>query len=217
MRKTAFSSKRGRKGRRSNRNLPLVRATRETIDHPPQLNDYSVSHGKTLRFTVTAAVTNQSITFANLLDAILVATTATVGKQLFDVVKVRRVTIWAAAALGTPTTTAITFLGNTNAGDDSIHTDTSLGFKPSYVSARPGPKTLASFFNASGAVIAFTLTAPAGSIIDIHLTYRTSVSAPVTVANALVAATAGEIYFRGLDGVAAATTNFPVPNGINAQ
>jgi len=187
---------------------------RETNDHPPQLNEYEITHGVTLRFTCTAAVVNQVITFENLLDSILIATTATAAFDLFDLVRIRRISIWGQAALGTPSTVAVTFL--TPTGDGDVHSDTSLGIKPAYVAARPSKRSLASFFNvAIGAV--FNITCPAGSIIDMHLSFRTTTAAPTATQNPVVAAVPGEVYWRGLDGLAIATTNFPPPAGIPSR
>jgi hypothetical protein len=196
-------------------NLVSLMEERERTEHPPQIDSYQVIHSTRLRFTITAARLNQSITFQNLLDAMLVATSATAGFQLFDVVKVKLVEIWGQAALGTPSTVEVAY--NTATGDASVHTDTSLGIRPAYVSARPSIKSLASFFSVSSANPVFQLTAPAGSIIDVHLLYKTSIQAPVPLQNALVAATLGEFYFRGLDGLAVAASNFVPPAGVLIQ
>jgi len=184
-------------------------------DHPPQIDSYQVIHSTCLRFTVTAAVVNKVITFGNMLDAMLVATTAIAGFQLFDLVKVKKIRLWGQAALGTPSTVEIQF--NTATGDFVVHTDTSLGIKPAFVHARPSLKSLASFWQLATGGNALMLTAPAGSILDVHLSFKTSSNAPTGVANALVGANPGEFYFRGLDGLAVAATNFPVPTGIQSQ
>jgi hypothetical protein len=182
------------------------------MEHPPQIGSYEIAHGTRLRFTATAAVTNQPITFANLLDTVLIATSGTAAVDLFDVVKVRRISIWAQAALGTPTTVQLVYA--TSTGDRAIHTDTSLGVKPAYVSARPAAKSLASFYSVSSTNTVFLVTVPAGSVIDVELSLRTSLGTPVSAANALVGAQLGELYYRGLDGLAIAGTNFPPPVGL---
>jgi len=184
-------------------------------DHPPQINSYQVIHSTCLRFTVTAAVVNKIITFGNLLDAMLVATTAIAGFQLFDLVKIRKIRCWGQAALGTPSTVEIQY--NTATGDNIVHTDTSLGIKPAYVHARPSLKSLASFWQLNTGGNVFQLTCPAGSVIDVHLSFKTSNQNPTAVANALVGANPGEFYFRGLDALATAATNFPPPAGVQTQ
>jgi hypothetical protein len=184
----------------------------ERMEHPPQINGYEITHEKRLRFTVTAAVAAQVITYQNLLDLVLVATTAVAGFDLFDLVKVKAVEVWSAAALGTPTSCSVSFV--TATVDRSVHTDTSLGVKPAHVSAVPNSQSLASFWQASAAGNAFVIQAPAGSIVDCTLCFRTASATPTAAQNALVAATPGEVYFRGLDGLAAAGTNFPSIPGV---
>jgi len=165
-----------------------------------------------MRFTVLAQATNVQITYENLLDTILIAFSATAAVDLFDLVKIKGISVWALSAIGTPATVQVVFDAIT--GDRSIHTDTSLGIQPAYIKCKPSIKSLASFWNPSGGGNAFSITAPPGSVIDVKLSFKTS-SAVVTAAqNALVAATIGELYFRGLDGQAIAGTNFPPPVGL---
>jgi hypothetical protein len=164
---------------------------------------------------VTAAATLTQITFADLLDTMLVATTAVVTYDLFDLVKIKRIRVWGQAALGTPSTVEVQF--NSTTGDSTIHTDTSLGIKPAFVQCRPSPKSLASFWQASAAGNAFVVTAPAGSVIDVFLVFKSSNQAPVVAQNLAVGATVGEFYWRGLDGLAIAGTNFPPPNGVQSR
>jgi hypothetical protein len=52
-------------------------------------------------------------------------------------------------------------------------------------------------------------------VVDLSLTYRSSMAgyAPIAVTQALVGAQPGNIYVRGFDGVALATTKFR-PQGV---
>jgi len=184
------------------------------MEHPPQLNTYQVVHATTLRFTATAAA-SITVTPENVLDSMLVATTAIQGFQLFDAFKIKRVEVWGILAQGSPSTVEVQYANPT--GDVAVHTDTSLGVRPAYVSARPSKLSLAAFWTVSGGNPLFSLVVPAGSIIDVHVAFRTSSQAPVALAHALVGANPGEFYFRGLDGLAIAATNFPPPTGVNVQ
>jgi len=190
----------------------MVQKEKMLEDHPPQIDSYQVIHSTTLRFTITAAVTQKQFTFGNLLDSMLVATTAILGYQLFDLVRIRKIRLWGQAALGTSSTCEVQY--NTATGDTNIHTDTSLGIKPAFVHAKPSQQSLASFWSLNTAGNCFSITAPAGSIIDVHLSFKTSSQVPTAAANALVGANIGEFYFRGLDGLAIAATNFVPPNGV---
>jgi hypothetical protein len=185
----------------------------ERMEHPPQVNNYEIAHSIRLRFTVTAAAVSQSITPQNILDTLLVATSATVGFNLFDIFRVRQVEVWGLAALGTPSTITVLFT-TALTGDQSIHTDTSLGVKPAYVKAIPSDKSLASFFSETSNASLFTVTCPAGSILDLSCDFKTTNAQATAAQNAIVGATTGELYYRGLDGVAIATTNFPPIVGV---
>jgi hypothetical protein len=182
------------------------------IPHPPQLKSYGIVREGRIRFqTVAAAVIN--ITFQNLLDTILTAISATTGADLFEQVRVNTIELWSIAAIGTPTTAVLIFAGTTvgAAGDQKVHTDTSIGVEPAHVKAAPDRLTQAGQFQPSSADVAFTLDVPAGTVIDVSLTFRQPVEAvAVATQNVLVGATPGAIYYRGLDGKTAALTNYPV-------
>lgn len=196
-------------------NPQLRKVNRMLSEHPPQINGYQIAHSQTLRYTVTAAVAQQTVTYQNILDSILLATTANIGFDVFDLVKIKSISIWGQAALGTPSSVSVAFF--TATGDKMIHQDSSLGVKPAYVTAKPNVKSLASFWTASGGGAAFVLECPAGSIIDVQCAFRTSLSSPTQTQNNLNAvATVGEIYYRGLDGLNLASSNFQVPSGIQA-
>jgi hypothetical protein len=182
------------------------------ISHPPQIPSYGITRDVRIRFTQTAAgATN--ITFQNLLDTILVATTATTASDLFEAVRVNSVELWAIAALGTPNTVSLIFDGTTlgAAGDQKLHTDTSMGVEPAHVKARPDRLTQVGQFQASSASVAFIMNCPAGTVIDVSMTFRQPVIGfAVSSQNVLVGATAGAVYYRGLDGKTTALTNLPV-------
>jgi hypothetical protein len=185
------------------------------ITHPPQISNYEIRHSMPLRFTVTAGVVRQSITILNLLETVLMATTALAPLRMFDAVRVRHIRVWAVAALGTPTTVAVVFLGNgqNGAGDRKIVSDTSLGVQPAYVKAVPDKGSSLHLWQGSTSNMTVEVTAPAGSIIDVVMDLRNDNTAAAAT-NASVGATVGGIFYRGLDGLAAAATNFPPPSNL---
>jgi len=202
-------STRGRPGRRKGDN--------QVISHPPQLPSYGITRDVRLRFACTAAA-EYNVTFQNLLDTILVATGSTTAADLFSAVRVNSVELWAIAALGTPATLTLVFDGTTVGaeGDQKTHTDTSMGIEPAHVKARPDPLTQAGQFQGSAANNAFVLNVVAGTIIDVSMTLRQPVLGFATSSqNALVGATAGVVYYRGLDGKTTALTNFPVVGAVS--
>jgi len=181
------------------------------IPRPPQIPAYNIRHSTILRFVSNAAV-NQNITIQNLLDTILFATTAIAGSDVFKFVKIRRINMWALGTLGTTEFITVDFSGSGTgaAGDNKIHTASSMGIEPATISAKPSPKSLISNFQFASGSTAFNLDVPSGTVIDLHMTFLASFAGSATAAqNALVAATPGTILLRGLDGLAIATTLLP--------
>jgi len=205
------SASRGRQPRNQNGEGALMHIT-----HPPQINGIELRHSTTLRFVTTAAVST-SVTFQNLLDTLLVATTATAGTDLFQTVKIRRVRLWASPLLGSAVSVSVEFSGQTAGavGDQAIHNDTSMGIQPAHVDARPAPRCLASNYQLSSTAVAMSLQGPAGMVVDVELTFRSQyVAVNAAAQNALVGATAGSQYLRGLDGLAVATSKYAADYAI---
>jgi len=189
------------------------------ITHPPQIQEYAIRHGTRLRFVCGSSVVAQQVTYQNLLDTMLVAITAILGYDLFYAVKVRAVEVWADAVAGNATTVSVQFPGAPvgGAGDQKFHTDTSMGIQPAHVRAVPTKRSGASLFQVSGNTECFKLTCPAGAVVDLELTFvqTSQVGTAVAVQNALVGANVGAPYWRGFDGLAAATTKFvPVADAV---
>jgi len=169
---------------------------------------------KVFRFTATAAAT-LNVSWVNLLDSLNMAATATTAYQLCDRVRVRAVEVWAAsAASGTPVTVSCEFAGVTAGfvGRSRIVSDTTIGTaRLAHIRLSPDRASQASQWQFSNGAPAFQLVVPAGAVIDVHLnlTVRDTNAAGTAVANPPAGATVGQVYVRGLDGIAVATTNFP--------
>lgn len=181
--------------------------------------------GITLRFTTTGTGGSSfaNVTFQNLLDSWLIAGTATVGYQLFDFVKVRRVIVRAlpgapqGSAADAGATVGIEFPGlvaGSNAGGKQA-SDSSLGTAfPAMVSLVPDKFCAAGLWQGSSATTAFvvravdaTSTVVIGAIIDVELSFKNSGDVnPLVIASAIAGATAGSIYFGGIDGARLAAT-----------
>lgn len=175
---------------------------------PPQIRP-QITHAARLRFTSNAAGT-QSVTYAMLMDLILVATTATQLYDLFDSVKVSLVEMWCQGVTNSPTTVTCDWNGGVNglADDSKQDADTSLGIEPAHIVSRPSRNSMARFWAGSSNVVCFSITCPAETVIDVQLTFKNSSVAPVAALNLGVGATAGQFYFRGLDGQATAGTKY---------
>jgi len=192
-----------------------LRLAQAVIPRPPQIPNTTLTHNVRMRFASNASA-GLSISWKNLLDTWLVATSATQGYQLFDSVRIRAIEVWAYSASG-PVTATVTFPGAVLGaqGDSTTHSDTCMGLEPAHVLARPSKKSIASMFQNSNTNTAFDIYVPSGAVVDLLLSFRCSMAgyAPVTATNALVAAQTGNLYVRGFDGIAAATSKF-VPQGI---
>jgi hypothetical protein len=196
-------------------------------DRLPQLND-QLQTGITLRYitTGTGGSASTTITFTNLLDSWCVASSATAAYQLFDFVKVRRVTIRAVsnpalagniAFLGAAATVGIEFpslvVGTQAGGVQASQTEMGTA-QIACCSLRPGRLTAAGMWQASTSNVAFVLRAVdwnggviVGAVIDVELSFKNSADVnPAAVASAPAGATTGNVYFRGIDGAAPAAT-----------
>jgi hypothetical protein len=189
-----------------------MRLAQAIIPRPPPIPNTTLTHSVRMRFSTSAQV-GLSISWKNLLDTWIVATSSTQGYQLFDTVRIRAIEIWAYSPAG-PVTCTVTFPGAVlgAVGDSSTHTDTCMGLEPAHVLARPGRKSAAALYQGSTTSTAFDIYTPTGAVVDVLLSFRSSMAgyAPVAATNALVAAQTGNIYARGMDGLPAATSKFVV-------
>jgi len=199
---------RGKNTRKTARKVRPVGAV--SITHPPSLGNFEITHSTRLRFIVGAALLDLPVTYQNLLDLILFLASATAPYDVFTSVKVRAVEMWAAPLLGSAVTTTLRFVGETAGSVGSLRTvtDTSMGIEPAHVRAKPGPNTLTSMFQVSSGAVAFDLTCPAGTVVDVELSYKNLPGQAVLAQNPSVAATVGILAYRGLDGLAQATSKF---------
>jgi hypothetical protein len=185
------------------------------IPHPPELSAAQLQHSVALRFVANAGVAQQIVTFQNLLDTLLMATSATQPYDVFQLVKVRKVEVWSCPAIGSSNTISVDFSGQTvgSLGDADLHTDTSMGIEPAHVCAVPKKRSQVSQFQLSSGNTAFVLNGVAsGTVVDVHLSFKQlflAQTGSATASSVSVGATVGLIYTRGLDGIAAATTKFP--------
>lgn len=183
---------------------------------PPPIGSYDLSWSPTLRFEALADIVSLTITQQNILDTFLVAVSAVQGYDLFNIAKIRKVRMWCPSGNTSNLTaqSSLRFIGTTGAGgqgysDDTLHVSSSMGgMQPGVLSARPKPNSNAGMFFTNSNTGIMQISCPLGTVIDMHMTMKSRNGAATTVAqNALVGAVIGVTYFRGLDGLATATTN----------
>ncbi len=189
---------------------------------PPVKNNLTTNF--TLRFTTTGIGGTSFVQCQvnNLLDAWLIAGTATTAYQLFDFVKVRRVSVWASPDLNgsgfaPSTTVSVEFPGlvaGSFAGGNQ-RTDTVVGTaRAAHVSLAPGRFSQAAQFQAASNNTLFVVritdqngNMPVGAIIDVEVSYRNATDVnPAAIASPITGATPGLLYFGGLDGGRLAAT-----------
>lgn len=184
---------------------------------PREIRAYEIRHGTRLRFHTSAAIAG-NITWQNLLDTILMVTTSTTASDLFYAVKLRKVSVWTVPVIGQTSDITVIFDATDVGfvGDRQVHTDTSMGIRPAFVSCSPTRDSLASKWQLSSNKTAFYLDCAAGSVVDIDLSFRAdALGASVPAQNAVVSGVVGTVAYRGLDGLASASTKFEPPGGVN--
>ncbi len=164
-----------------------------------------------LKFVCASATTLQDITWANIMDWVVLATSSTSGYDLFYNVRLHSIEAWAPDAdVGSiPTNCSISFPSTTQ-GDERTYLLVSSA-TGGYVKAKPSDKSAGGlFWQASSSVVAFQLlNCNVGVLFQISLTYRLGYNSAVAAGQALSSATAGKVYLRGMDAKAAASTSFP--------
>jgi hypothetical protein len=132
----------------------------------------------------------------------LLATTAVQGYALFESVRIREVEVWHCPMASTTSVVLVEF-GGQNAGlvgDQQVHQDSSMGVQPAHVRARPARLSQAAQWQYESTTAAFRLLAPTGAVVDVELEGRGEFNSANAVSFALVGATPGALYLRGLDG-----------------
>jgi hypothetical protein len=189
----------------------------ERAVRPPAIQDIALTHKRRMRY-IADANTLDTITFQDILDTMLVAATATQGYQLFQAVRIVEVEAWHCPVGSSVSTLVVEFDGAIAGfvGNQKIHTDSSMGTRPAHLRVRPGAKTSAALWQPSSASTAFRIEAPAGTILDVVVELRGQFNAGVAVQAALVGATAGGVYLRGIDGDLATGSNWTPAIGNSA-
>jgi hypothetical protein len=211
--KKAMVSRPRKQGRKPN---GAARRSAAVIPRPGPIASYEIVRSKLLRFVCNSSF-GGNITFQNLLDCILFTTTATVPYDLFYMVRMKKITIWCLGALGTAETVQVVFDGTTagSQGDRVLHSSTSMGIEPAFLSCGPKKDTLSANFQISSTANCFQLIVPVGAVIDLMCDYKSDSLGNATAAqNVSVGSDVGCIAYRGLDGLAQATSKFSPPNGV---
>lgn len=189
----------------------------------PILQD-QLAVGFTLRFVTTLNFTGSyTVTWENLLDSWFVAGSATTAYQLFDFVKIRKVSVRGMGSadpgypLGPTANVGIEFPGLVGGQFGGGKQKEAFGIGstvPAYVSLKPDPMSQAAQYQPSTSNAAFIFRATdsqgtklAGAVVDVQVVFRNSADiSPAAVATARAGMTSGQLYFGGIDGLLPANT-----------
>lgn len=164
-----------------------------------------------LRFSLVGSglsggITDLAITNVKLGDCVIIAATATTGFQLADQFRIKRITIQQCSGAGGTAEVAIdaTSLNPNLASDGRRVVGESLGASGiAYAVYMPRKgEIMFDWQNCNSSNQLFTLSASAGNscIVEVDVDFRTNiVLGAVGTGSALSGASAGQIYFRGLD------------------
>ncbi len=172
------------------------------------------------------AVTASTISGAQLLDSIFMATGTTSGARIFSAIRVRRIRMWCAGNLSTVDNVAtigvqisLEWMGSQWARDQKYQ-DEALGTKIAYIDTKPPKNSMASWWIVAGSATdttgavgnMFRLGGPDGTIVDVTIEYTMiDDESAIPVVRSVSAATAGKLYYSPLDGPGGAW----VPRGVN--
>lgn len=166
-----------------------------------------------LKFNCGVATTS-TITWANVLDTVIFATSSTAAADLFFSARLHAVEVWVPPSVGGVATSAqasIAFDSPTQ-GDQRLWICYS-GPQGGYVKAKPSNKSANGlFWQDSSNVTCFTVNnMPVGALIQLSISFRCRMGpgSAVVAAQAGSGMTPGTLYLRGLDGLAIASTKFP--------
>jgi hypothetical protein len=186
------------------------------LSSPPQLKT-TVKTSHRLRFVCNAVggVANRSITERELLDLYCMATGAAAAYRLWDGIRIKRVSLWAANGAGNASNTCQIEFNNTAGvgGPGFLFNDTVLGLADiAHVSVMTPKGSRAELWLGGGTnTEIFQLTLPQGSVVDVEFeACFADTEAPVAVTAAVAAATLGKVYMRALDNANAVPAILPV-------
>jgi len=205
-----YSRSRSRKNKPKQEQLVADGRTVATIPVPGGMVAKSAPESSmSLEFFVNTATT-QTITWADLLDTVVMATSSTLGQDLFYSAKLHYVEVWTA-----PTVAGVNYGGmslsfdSPSQGDQKVY-NIPVGPQGGYCKCVPSKRSINAWtWQTSSSVNCFTVNSFAvGTFIRLSVTFRSRMVSAVAAQNALSGATTGNIYLRGLDGLAKASSVF---------
>jgi hypothetical protein len=155
------------------------------------------------------------ITRKQILNLLLMATSATTTVRLFQAVRLKRVRMWSnPTALGQPSDACqLEWLGENS--PSTVISDSSMGVRPAHVNSLPPPSASNRWWSISGQLesdVLFALTFPANTIVDVTVSARLVEQESPTAGDIPAGASLGQLYGDYLDGI---TSSILSPIGLN--
>ncbi len=185
-------------------------------DGPPQLA-IALRMGHTFRFSATAAITNRTLTFTELLDLLCMAVTTTSAYRLLASVKLKRIRIWAASSSGSaPVTVAFQPSSTVSGsfGSSVTYSDTVLGTaRNAFLDVKIKDRDQVGQWHDANSNAGYgVITVPQGAVVDLTMsfTFLESSADVSAVSGSVSGATIGAVYTRYLDNSQATPQLIPV-------
>jgi len=169
--------------------------------HPPQF-EATYKLQKRVRYITTTGGSNISFTRANFLNQLVANKSANANARILSGVKVDKVEMWGFNNGNVANATTVSCEWTSTYGPSKVVSDTSMALDPAYISTKPPPQSLGSFWSITGSGesdVIMILNYGASTVIDV--TYTVIVAngeASVNVATT-AAGTVGQIYLLPLD------------------
>jgi len=191
-----------RKKQRSRRSQKISREVGPRVQ-PPAFTPTVRTKSHKFRFVNAAGTGGSAINRRNLLNLLLVATSATSSVRIIEGIRLRLVEMWAnPTALGSaPNTLQIEWIGENS--PSTVISDTSMGVLPAHVRTTPPPSSSNRWWSMSGSLETdqlFSLVLPANTIVDVTVDMRFVEQEAPTLGDIPVGATLGQLYGNYLDG-----------------
>jgi hypothetical protein len=198
---------------KSHRSRRPARPRASLVAHPPQFRS-TIQVSRRVRYTASSAGSSLSLTRADLLNHLVVNTSANANARVVSGFKLNRFEIWGAGSSSFGLGTSSVEWTSTY-GPSKVVSDTSMTIEPSHVVTTPPPQSLASFWSLTGSsesdVIAI-LNFPANSVLDMNYeVIFQNLETPVSVST-VAAGTVGNLYMLPLFGI---VSNALVPVSYN--
>jgi len=153
-----------------------------------------------------------TISGQNLLNLLVVATSATASFRIWGAVRLKEIEMWSAGALGTTGASlpqnliGVEWFGTTNSYMNSVKvTDSSMGIKPAYLRVKPPKESSSDFWISQGGqsdttTTLFAINGSIGAVVDVTMLVVLVDDEAASAGPTTTGMTAGTVYWGYLDG-----------------